>query len=45
MQNSPAFTEQRNGSLKITGVILDYGQVLAYSATREDFGRMAKYST
>jgi len=42
MQNRPASAEQRNGSLKITGVILDYGQVLAYSATREDFGRMAK---
>src|SRR6266849_4660176 len=41
MRNSPVSTEQR-GSLKITGVILDYGQVLAYSATHEDFGRMAK---
>jgi len=42
MKNSPVSTERRNGGPSISAVILDYGQVLAHSATREDFARMAK---
>jgi putative hydrolase of the HAD superfamily len=42
MKNSPVSTNRSNGSPKISAVILDYGQVLAHSATPEDFGRMAK---
>jgi putative hydrolase of the HAD superfamily len=42
MKNSPVSTNRPNGSPKINAVILDYGQVLAHSATPEDFGRMAK---
>jgi putative hydrolase of the HAD superfamily len=41
MKNSPVSTERPNGATSISAVILDYGQVLAYSATPEDFGRMA----
>ncbi len=41
MKNSPVSTERSNGAPSISAVILDYGQVLAYSATPEDFGRMA----
>jgi putative hydrolase of the HAD superfamily len=42
MQNGPVSTERPNISSSISAVILDYGQVLARSATREDFERMAK---
>ena len=42
MKNSPVSTERLNGVPSISAVILDYGQVLAHSATPEDFGRMAK---
>jgi putative hydrolase of the HAD superfamily len=42
MKNSPVSTERPNGAPNISAVILDYGQVLAHSATPEDFGRMAK---
>lgn len=42
MKNSPVSTNRPNGSPKISAVILDYGQVLAHSATLEDFGRLAK---
>jgi putative hydrolase of the HAD superfamily len=47
MQNSSGSTDNRDRppsiSLpKISAVILDYGQVLARSATREDFGPMAE---
>jgi putative hydrolase of the HAD superfamily len=41
MQNSSASTDKRDGS-KISAVIFDYGQVLAYSASREGFSRLAK---
>ncbi len=41
MKNSPVSTERPTGATSISTVILDYGQVLAYSATPEDFGRMA----
>jgi putative hydrolase of the HAD superfamily len=42
MQNGPVSTERRYVSPSVSAVILDYGQVLARSATREDFERMAK---
>jgi len=42
MHNDPVSTERRNVSPSISAVILDYGQVLARSATREDFEAMAK---
>src|SRR5260221_172751 len=42
MQNNPVSTERRNVSPSISAVILDYGQVLARAATREDFERLAK---
>jgi putative hydrolase of the HAD superfamily len=42
MQNSTVFTDRHKDSPRIRAVILDYGQVLARSATREDFERMAK---
>jgi putative hydrolase of the HAD superfamily len=42
MKNSPVSTERPNGYPSIRAVILDYGQVLAHSATPEEFGRMAK---
>jgi putative hydrolase of the HAD superfamily len=42
MKNSLMSTERPNGAPSISAVILDYGQVLAHSATPEDFGRMAK---
>jgi putative hydrolase of the HAD superfamily len=42
MKNSPVSTERPNGAPSISAVILDYGQVLAHSATPEGFGRMAK---
>jgi putative hydrolase of the HAD superfamily len=42
MKNSPVSTERPNGAPNISAVILDYGQVLAPSATPEEFGRMAK---
>src|SRR5258708_14431191 len=42
MKNSPVSTERPNGATSISAVILDYGQVLAHSATPEGFGRMAK---
>jgi putative hydrolase of the HAD superfamily len=41
MQEGAASTERRRSSA-ITGVILDYGQVLARCPTAEEFGRMAK---
>ena len=41
MQNSSASTDKPNSS-KISAVIFDYGQVLAYSASREGFSRLAK---
>jgi putative hydrolase of the HAD superfamily len=42
MKNNLMSTEWPNGAPSISAVILDYGQVLAHSATPEDFGRMAK---
>jgi putative hydrolase of the HAD superfamily len=42
MKNSPVSPERPDGAPSISAVILDYGQVLAPSATPEDFGRMAK---
>jgi len=42
MKNSPVSTEGSSGAPSISAVILDYGQVLAHSATSEEFGRMAK---
>lgn len=42
MKNSPVSTERPNGAPSISAVILDYGRVLAHSATPEEFGRMAK---
>jgi putative hydrolase of the HAD superfamily len=42
MKNSPVSTERPNGAPSVSAVILDYGQVLAHSATPEGFGRMAK---
>ena len=42
MQNDPLSSERRGNLPNIRAVILDYGQVLARSATREEFGRMAK---
>ena len=42
MKKSSVSTERPNGATSISAVILDYGQVLAYSARPEDFGRMAK---
>jgi len=42
MQKSPVSIEHRCVSPSISAVIFDYGQVLARSATREDFGRMAQ---
>src|SRR5277367_2274156 len=41
MQNSSASIDKHNRS-KISAVIFDYGQVLAYSASREGFSRLAK---
>ncbi|MGA8735757.1 MAG: HAD family phosphatase [Terriglobales bacterium] len=35
-------TERRNGSHKISAVILDYGQVLVRRPTAEEFGRMGE---
>lgn len=42
MKNIPVSIERPNGASNISAVILDYGQVLARSATPEGFGRMAK---
>jgi putative hydrolase of the HAD superfamily len=42
MQNSSVSNDRSNVFPSISAVILDYGQVLAHSATREDFERMAK---
>src|ERR1700704_4394947 len=42
MKNIPVSTERPDGAPSISAVILDYGQVLAHSATTEGFGRMAK---
>jgi putative hydrolase of the HAD superfamily len=42
MQNSSGSARRRDDSLNISAVILDYGQVLARSATREEFERMAR---
>ena len=42
MKNIPVSTERPNRAPNISAVILDYGQVLAPSATPEEFGRMAK---
>ena len=42
MKNIPVSAERPNGAPSISTVILDYGQVLARSATRKDFERMAK---
>src|ERR1700730_6579623 len=45
MKNSPVSTERPNGAPNLSAVILDYGQVLAHSATPEGFVRMAKILT
>src|SRR5882762_3377890 len=42
MKNIPVSAERPNGAPSISAVILDYGQVLAHSATPEEFGCMAK---
>jgi len=42
MQNGQVSTERVNDCPRISAVILDYGQVLARSATRKEFERMAK---
>ena len=42
MHNDPPAGQQRNHPPNITAVILDYGQVLAHSATAADFGRLAE---
>jgi putative hydrolase of the HAD superfamily len=42
MENRPVFAERRNRLPKISAVILDYGQVLARSPTREEFAPMAE---
>ena len=42
MQNGSVSTDRRDPLPKIRAVILDYGQVLARSATREEFGPMAE---
>jgi len=42
MQNRPVPAERHNRLPKISAVILDYGQVLARSPTREEFAPMAE---
>jgi putative hydrolase of the HAD superfamily len=42
MQEASVSTERLNGSLGISAVILDYGQVLVSSPTAEEFGRLAE---
>jgi putative hydrolase of the HAD superfamily len=42
MQDSQISRNHLDDSTNITAVILDYGQVLARSPSREEFGRMAK---
>jgi putative hydrolase of the HAD superfamily len=42
LEKNPVSIERRNGSINISAVILDYGQVLVRCPTAEEFGRMAK---